>query len=356
MHLRVIRAQRMHGVLLVVLLSVTLPVFAYTQSGFYRSIDENGQVRYTDNPVNVPPDQYQDKPPDQNTRPEADIPEHALPAAQRIVVNFDAKGGTIFVHAVLDRHYPVIFQLDTGATSSMITESDARMLNIPIEPANSVRGLIADGSIVQMPVVHLASIGVGEALVENLDVTIGKLRLLGMDFLGNFELNIDAQVGQIVLVAKDPELQSNGLKREPESDAIRQDREHAKREIDSQIKQLTLAIKTSHSVIQEYKDAIEDLEIERQTAESALSSARNQTRFQGSGVSRDKGNESAISRIEKNIADIEAVIQNRRDLIKIQAERVAGMQSPYQSFANLAQPHSLTREAGRGCVSTLCAM
>jgi len=329
MHVNVICAQRMHVVVLVVLLSLVSPVIAYTQPGFYRYIDENGQVRYTDNPANVPSDQYQDRPPDAlgpNTRPEAGISEHDLPAAQRIVVNFDAKGGAIFVHAVLDRHYPVIFQLDTGATSSMITENDARMLNIPIEPANSVRGLIADGSIVEMPVVRLASIGVGEALVENLDVTIGKLRLLGMDFLGNFELNIDAQVGQMVLVAKDPELKTNGLKREPESDANRQDREHAKRDIDSQIKQLTLAVKTCHSVILEYKDDIEDLEMERQTAETALTSARNQTRFQGSGVSRDKGNESAISRIEKNIADIESVIQNRRDLIKIQGEQVAGMQ------------------------------
>jgi prefoldin subunit 5 len=307
-----------------------VPVLAYTQSGFYRYIDENGQVRYTDNPVNVPSGQYQDKPPDAfgpTTKSEADIPQQGLSAAQRIVVNFEAKGGAIFVHAVLDRHYPVIFQLDTGATSSMITESDARILNIPIVSSRSVRGLIADGSIVEMPVVRLAAIGVGEAQVENLDVTIGKLRLLGMDFLGNFELNIDAQVGQMVLVAKNPELQTNVLEREPESDAVRQDREHAKRDIDSQIKQLTLAIKTCNSVIQKYRKDIEDLEMERQAAESAFSSARNQTRFQGSGVSRDKGNESAINRIEKNIAEIEAVIQNRLDLIKIQGEQVAGMQS-----------------------------
>jgi len=330
MHIGGMCAQRMHVVVLVVLLSVALPVVAYTHSGFYRYIDENGQVRYTDNPANVPSDQYQDKPPDAvvpDTSPETDMPEDSLAAAQRIVVNFDAKDGAIFVHAVLDRHYPVVFQLDTGATSSMITESDARMLKIPIVPSKSVQGLIADGSIVEMPVVRLASIGVGEALVENLDVTVGKLRLLGMDFLGNFELNIDAQVGQIVLVAKDPELKTSGLKREPESDAIRQDRDQANRDIDSQITQLTLAVKTCHSVIQEYKNDIEDMESQRQSAESALSSARNQTRFQGSGVSRDKGNESAISRIEKNIADIESVIQNRLDLINIQREQVAGMQS-----------------------------
>jgi prefoldin subunit 5 len=320
----------MHVVVLVALLSLMVPAFAYTQSGFYRYIDENGQVRYTDNPASVPPDQYQNKPTDASgpkTKPEANIPEQDRPAAQRIVVNFEAKGAAIFVHAVIDRHYPVIFQLDTGATSTMITESDARMLNIPIVPSRSVQGLIADGSIVEMPVVHLASIGVGEALVENLDVTIGKLRLLGMDFLGNFELNIDAQLGQMVLVAKDPELKTDLQERESESDAVRQDREHAKRDIDSQIKQLTLAIKTRNSMIQEYRDDIEDLEMQRQAAESALSSARNQPRFQGSGVSRDKEDESAISRIEKNISEIEAVIQNRLDLIKIQGEQVAGMQS-----------------------------
>ena len=330
MHVGGMRAQRMHVVVLVVLLSVTLPAAAHAQSGFYRYIDENGQVRYTDNPANVPPDQHQDTPPDvlgPDMRPEADIPGYGTPAVQRIVVNFEAKGGAIFVHAVLNRGYPVIFQLDTGATSSMITESDARMLNISIDPSNSVRGLIADGSIIEMPVVRLASIGLGEALVENLDVTIGKLRLLGMDFLGNFELNIDAQRGQMVLVAKDPALKTIGLTREPESDAVRQDREHAKRDIDSQITQLTLAVKACHSVIQEYRTDIEELETERQAAESALSSARNQTRFQGSGVSRDKGNENAVSRIEKNIAEIESVIQNRLDLINIQREQVAGMQS-----------------------------
>jgi hypothetical protein len=330
MHVGGMCAQRMHVVVFVVLLSVTLPVVAYTQSGFYRYIDESGQVRYTDNPANVPPDKYQDTSLDTlapDYSPETGMPEDSQPAAQRIVVNFDAKGGAIFVHAVLDRHYPVIFQLDTGATSSMITEGDARMLNIPIVPSKSVQGLIADGSIVEMPVVRLASIGVGEALVENLDVTIGKLRLLGMDFLGNFELNIDAQVGQMVLVAKDPELKANGRTHESESDAVRQDREHAKRDIDSQITQLTLAIKTCHSVIQEYRNDIEDLESQRQAAESSLSSARNQTRFQDSGVSRDKGNESAVSRIEENISEIESVIQNRLDLIKIQGEQVAGMQS-----------------------------
>jgi predicted aspartyl protease/prefoldin subunit 5 len=332
MHRSVIYARRLHVVLLAVLVCLMLPGLAYTQSGFHRYVDENGQVRYTDNPSNVPPDQYQGMPPDASghstsTTPDTSPPEFELPDPQRIVVNYDAKGGMILVNAVLDRHYPVLFQIDTGATRTMITEDDARMLNLPLDSADVIQGLIADGSIIEMPVVHLASIGIGEALVEDLDVTVGKLRLLGMDFLENFELNINSRAGQLVLVEKDPALLTNGLKREIESDASRHDREQAKRDIENQISQLTIAIKTCHSAIEGYQGDIEDLEMERADAESALSTARNQTRFQGSGVSRHKGNESAISRIGKNIEDIDAVIQNRRDLIKLQEKQVGGIRN-----------------------------
>ncbi len=330
MHGSVIYARRMHVVVLALLVCLMLPGLAFTQSGFHRYVDENGQVCYTDNPANVPPDQYQGMPLDalgHRTSTTTDSPQPELPDSQRIVVNYDSKGGMILVNAVLDRHYPVLFHIDTGATRTMITADDARRLNLPLDPTNVVQGLIADGSIVEMPVVHLASIGIGEALVEDLDVTVGKLRLLGMDFLENFELNINSRAGQLVLVEKDSALVTNGLKREMESDAIRQDREQAKSDIENQISQLTIAIKTCHSAIEEYQDDIEDLEMEREVAESALSTARNQTRFQGSGVSRHKGNEAAISRIGKNIEDIDSVIHNRRDLIKLQEKQVGGMRN-----------------------------
>ena len=329
MHGSVIRARRiLHEAVLVFFVFLMLAGAALAQSGFYRFVDENGQVRYTDNPVNVPADQYRslvNEGSAQGIETDTTMQEPQPPGAQRIVINYDSRGGTIFVHAVLDHHLPVVFQLDTGATRTMITESDARLLNISLESTKSVRGLIADGSIVEMPVVRLASIGLGEALVESLEVTVGKLRLLGMDFLENFELNINSQQGQLVLVAKDSAVGSHGQKQE--SDLVRQDRQQAKRDIDNKISQLKLMIKTSGNLIERYRDDIEEAEMKRVAAESALGDVRDQTRFQSSGISREKWKESAISRIEKNIVDIDTYIQNRLNVIKLQEEKVAGMQS-----------------------------
>lgn len=330
MHVHALPERFIQLLVLAVLVSCALPVSAYTQSGFYRFVDENGQVRYTDNPANMPADQYQQmilERGDHGACRETAKQEPELSSAQRVVVNYDAKDGTIFVNAVLDHHLPVVFQLDTGATRTMITESDARMLNISLQSTNSVRGLIADGSIVVMPVVRLASIGVGEALVEGLEVTVGKLRLLGMDFLENFELNINAQNGQLVLVAKDPALLSRGREKASESEVARQDREQAKQNIDNQVAQLTLAIKTCLNLIARYQNDIEDAEMKRVDAESALSNASEQKRFQSSAISHEGWRESAISRIEKNLADIDVYIQNRLDSIKLEEEKAAGMQS-----------------------------
>jgi len=328
----------MHVVVFVFLVCLFPPGFAAAQSGFYRYVDENGQVRYTDNSANVPSDQLKDMPlvsPGLHTSPKANIQQTVPSGPQRIVVNYDAKGGMILVNAILERHYPVVFHLDTGATNTMITEDDAQILNLPIKSANLVRGIIADGSIVEMPLVNLASIGLGEAVVENLEVTVGKMRLLGMDFLENFEMHINSQVGQLVLVKKESSSASNKLHREVESDAVRQDRENAKRDINSQISQLEIGIKTYFDLIEEYQGDIAELEVEREDAESALSATRKQQRFQGSGVSRDRYNEASASRIEKNIEEIDSIIQNRLDLIKLNEEKISGMKNKIKHLRTL---------------------
>jgi len=327
----------------IVLIAAMLVCMACTrvvcaQSGFYRYVDESGQVRYTDNPATIPSGQSSDTAPDilfEDVGTEAPVREIAPRDAQRIVIHYDAKGSAIFVHAVLNRHYPLVFLLDTGATNTMITEADARMLNISTESTPRVQGLIADGSVVEMPLVRLATLEVGEARVENLKAAVGRMRLLGMDFLGNFDVVINAQAGQLVLTPKDPAQTPRSLKREPESDLVRQDREQSKRDIENQIAQLTLAIKTRQSTIGQYRDDIQDAEMKRATAVEGLSSAHSQTRFQSSGVSRDEGNLAAISRIEKNIEDIDTFIQNRLDTIRLQEEQMAGMRSRIDYLRNL---------------------
>lgn len=324
-----------HGALIRVLVTALLacavcPFAGYAQSGFYRYVDESGQVRYTDNPATIPAGRLPDTAPDTSfvdVNTEVPVRGSDPREPQRIVINYDARGSAIFVHAILNRQHPVVFLLDTGATNTMITEADVRMLEISTESTRRIQGLIADGSVVDMPLVRLATVEVGEARVEDIKAAVGKLRLLGMDFLGNFDVSINAQAGQLVLVPKDPAHTPRGLQREPESDLVRQDREQSKRDIDNQIAQLTLAIKTRLSTIDQYRDDMQDAEMKRAVAEEGLSSARSQTRFQSSGVSRDTGNLATVSRIEKTIEDIDAFMQNRLDNIQLQEEQIAGMRS-----------------------------
>ncbi len=319
------------GVLVAAMLACALCTRAGSaQSGFYRYVDESGKVRYTDNPSAIPAGRSADAPPEisfENVGTAAPESEASPRDARRIVINYDAKGSAIFVHAVINRSHPAVFLLDTGATNTMITESDARMLEISTASTRRVKGLIADGSVVDMPLVRLASVEVGEARVENLKATVGNMRLLGMDFLGSFDVTINAQAGQLVLTPKDPARILQGLNREPESDLVRQDRQQSKRDIDNQIAQLELAVKARLGTIEQYRDDIQDAETKRSAAEASLGSARSETRFQGSGVSRDQGNLAIISRIEESIKDIDDFIQNRIDNIQLLEQQTAGMRS-----------------------------
>jgi hypothetical protein len=148
-----------------------------------------------------------------------------------------------------------------------------------------------------------------------------------MDFLGSFDVTINAQAGQLVLMPKEHAQTPRSMNRAPESDLVRQDRQQSKRDIDSQIVQLDLAIKTRLGTLEQYRDDIQDAEMKRSIAQASLGSARSETRYQGSGVSRDQGNLATIRRIEKTIEDIDAYIQNRADNMQLQEEQIAGMRS-----------------------------
>jgi len=298
---------------------------------FYRYVDESGRECYTDNPGHLPPGQLGASNAGDgrlhDTAADTGAQQHVGRPAQRIVVHYNSSDGAILVNGILNRNFPVVFLLDTGATRTMITEDDARILGLPIESSRRVQGLIADGSVVEMPVVRLASVDIGGARAENIEAVVGRMRLLGMDFLENFEMSMNAGLGQLVLVEKRSAPGNPSLQREPESELIRQDRAQAKRDIDSQIAQLKLAIKTCSGTIAQYRDDIEDAEVKRAAAESGLAGAREKTRFQGSGVSRGGVQQSIILRYEKNLEDIDALIRNRNDNIQLQEEQIAGMRS-----------------------------
>ncbi len=85
--------------------------------------------------------------------------------------------------------------VDTGADSTLITKTMARLLKLPI--VGNERFGLANGSTVTMPIGRLASIAVDGAVLRNVEVAIAEdmdAGLLGHDFFGNYDMQIKKDV------------------------------------------------------------------------------------------------------------------------------------------------------------------
>ncbi|MGD1909958.1 MAG: TIGR02281 family clan AA aspartic protease [Rivularia sp. (in: cyanobacteria)] len=81
--------------------------------------------------------------------------------------------------------------VDTGASGTLITQTMANALQL--EPSGSLQASIADGSIIKLETGQVKSIGVGGAMVNNVEVAIApnaEIGLLGHDFFGNYDVKI----------------------------------------------------------------------------------------------------------------------------------------------------------------------
>jgi predicted aspartyl protease len=80
---------------------------------------------------------------------------------------------------------------DTGASSTLITQSMANALNI--QPTGYREVVIADGSMLKLPVTAIKKVSAGGMASRNLEVTIADkadVGLLGHDFFGNYDIKI----------------------------------------------------------------------------------------------------------------------------------------------------------------------
>jgi Aspartyl protease len=88
-------------------------------------------------------------------------------------VSFATMRHTVLVHAVLNHQEPVTLLLDTGATHTLLTPDITRRLGIspePDAPRNSMATLGSQEG--ELPLIRLASLAVGEAAVEDLQVEV----------------------------------------------------------------------------------------------------------------------------------------------------------------------------------------
>jgi hypothetical protein len=296
-------------------------------AGFYTWQDEAGTLHFTDS-YDAIPTAYRSGVRRTASGRDAGGAAMAPDTPQRVVIHFERRDNAIAVQAVLNWKLPVLFHLDTGASCTMITREDARALGLAADGRPTVKGYIADGSMVELERALLPSLAVGGAEVRNLEVVIGKVRLLGMDFLREFHVTVDAGSGRLVLEKKDGE-------REPEDPRVSEEKARARDEIENQIGQLELALKTRLTYIEELRTEVRENEEKKLRMETVLDDARQRTRFEGSDISFDRSTRRSIEKYGEAIARLDRYIDMRKNEIAIQQKQVEQLQGRMDYYESL---------------------
>jgi len=139
--------------------------------------------------------------------PESHLPT-VPPGTVPTTVPIETVGNHILVRALLNQREAVTLLLDTGATHTMLTPEAARRVGLAPAPGAFTGALqVVGGNKVRFPLVPLASLDMGGAVVENLRVGILSTfpgtrpvdGLLGGDFLEHFTLTLDYSGKQLQL-------------------------------------------------------------------------------------------------------------------------------------------------------------
>ena len=192
---------------IVLLVSVSVSYAA----DFFRWIDQNGVVHFTDSIHNIPEARRAtavrmkaQEPP----RPAA--PSKASPATvAKASVPFEKRGQVVVVEVMLNNSVPARLVVDTGATYTMISAATAKELSIDPERAPRTMPFQTANGVIQAPLTNLESVIVGGMEIKNLTTAIHDAvpsaqvaGLLGLNFLSNFRLDIDTEKGILHLEKK----------------------------------------------------------------------------------------------------------------------------------------------------------
>jgi len=111
-----------------------------------------------------------------------------------------AQDGHFWANATVNSH-AVRLLVDTGATVVVLTQADAQRLGFDLPSLTYDRKVITAMGPTQAAQVTLASVGVGESTVHNVDALIipqGGTSLLGMSYLGRLS-RIEATPSSLIL-------------------------------------------------------------------------------------------------------------------------------------------------------------
>ena len=175
---------------------------------FYRWVDQNGVVHFTDD--------FHDIPDQQRAKVERiqgiESPKNQPPLASsptKASVPFEKQGQVIIVEATLNKKTAAKFVVDTGASYTVISSATAKELSIDTDQNTQPVTFQTANGMIQAPLVSLQSITVGGMEINNLTAAVHDVvpdakvfGLLGLNFLGNFRMDIDNQNGLLHLEKK----------------------------------------------------------------------------------------------------------------------------------------------------------
>ena len=203
----------MRHAFLLVILFVALGFPAYAE--MYKWVDEKGTVHFTDDLSKIPEKHRSDadprKMPGEISPPKKEeVPASTLaPQQPSEPVGFEIpikiKGEVAVTEVILNKREKHEFIVDTGASFTNISWKMAKDLEVTIDETTPFLPVVTASDVVLNPLITLKSVGVGEAEVENVDVTISDLPgdkggLLGNSFLYKFRVVLDPINGKMTLL------------------------------------------------------------------------------------------------------------------------------------------------------------
>ena len=212
-----------------IVLGVISVGYASEAQTMFRCIDSRGQVLFTDSPLprlacrplkSISSVQSQPSPSVQTSAfstskspGAAHSPLAPLPGDSNVVaVPIERLGNIIVVSATLNGSRPVRLIVDTGASQTVISRQMALDLGLYATAHNPHVLLHTAGGNVQADSVRLDSLRIAGAEVRNSQVLIHDLSdlpvavdgLLGLSFLGAYQVTLDVAKGELVLRTSQP--------------------------------------------------------------------------------------------------------------------------------------------------------
>ncbi len=127
------------------------------------------------------------------------------------IVQYDKQDSMIVVDVTANLRLTKPFAVDTGATYTVISPVIAQALHVsPAPNAPQVTLQTANGRI-QVPLINLDSISIGDLVVPNVMVAVHEIDkssqifgLLGLNFLNRFQMTVDATKHQLIFKTVEP--------------------------------------------------------------------------------------------------------------------------------------------------------